>query len=125
MAVGSNRMEESNVFRSMRIFITLSLLAVVGCASPAPSATRSSAAPAASSTQPRTAAQITVGSSEEPVNLNPLNVLPHHFPQHAPYLMIFDSLLQVAPDGTLKPRLAQSWQAAPDNLSFTFMLNPA
>jgi peptide/nickel transport system substrate-binding protein len=95
------------------------ILPLMACAGSAPSDGTRAAAPAAN--QP--AGQITLGSSEEPEHLNPLYVLPHHFPQHAPFVLVFDSLLQIAPDGSLRPRLAASWEAAPDNLSLTFHLD--
>jgi peptide/nickel transport system substrate-binding protein len=67
--------------------------------------------------------QAVIGSSQEPGHLNPLLVLPHHFPVHAPYTLIFDSLIQITPDGDFEPRLAADWDIADDNLSVTFNLH--
>lgn len=69
------------------------------------------------------AGQAVIGSSQEPGHLNPLMILPHHFPVHAPYALIFDSLIQIAPDGSFEPRLASEWKIAEDNLSVTFTLD--
>ncbi|MQA80508.1 MAG: hypothetical protein GEV10_18850 [Streptosporangiales bacterium] len=37
-------------------------------------------------------------------------------------LPMFDTILEIGPDGELKPGLAESWEAADDNLSWTFKL---
>lgn len=38
------------------------------------------------------------------------------------YRQLYDTLLGVAADGTLEPRLAEKWEAADDGLSYTFYL---
>ena len=38
------------------------------------------------------------------------------------YRQLYDTLLAVAPDGTLEPRLAESWDIAEDGMSYTFHL---
>lgn len=83
----------------------------------------SPAAPAASQAAGQAGGQVTIGSTVEPPHLNALNVLPHNFPAHAPYTMIYDSLIQIGADGAIKPRLADKWEAGPDNKSMTFTLN--
>ncbi len=98
------------------------LLALALCAACGPPQMGPTAAGQPAAGQP--AGQVVLGSSEEPLHLNPLFLLPHHFPQHAPYVMLFDSLLQIAPDGRFLPRLAERWEPSADNLSFTFHLNP-
>lgn len=68
--------------------------------------------------------QFVIGSLEEPGNLSPLSALPHHFPEHVPMTLMFDSLVQVLPDGKPAPRLAESWEVSADGRTYTFRLNP-
>jgi peptide/nickel transport system substrate-binding protein len=56
--------------------------------------------------------------------MSPLVDLPHHFPEHIAQTMMFDSLLQFMPDGSLSPKLAQSYETSADKLSYTFKLDP-
>ncbi|UGQ12408.1 ABC transporter substrate-binding protein [Yinghuangia sp. ASG 101] len=37
---------------------------------------------------------------------------------------VFDSLVDMAPDGSFRPWLAQSWEISPDGLEYTFHLRP-
>ena len=37
-------------------------------------------------------------------------------------LNVYDQLTEIAPDGTIMPRLATSWEASPDALTWTFTL---
>jgi peptide/nickel transport system substrate-binding protein len=67
-------------------------------------------------------AQLVLGSLSEPGNLSALSALPHHFPEHVPQTLLFDSLLQLRPDGSLAPRLAEAWEASSDGLTYTFKL---
>jgi len=53
------------------------------------------------------ASQLILGSLEEPPSLSALVDLPHHFPEHVPQTLLFDSLTQFMPDGTVHPKLAQ------------------
>ena len=78
------------------------------------------AAPAAKSSGANT--QFVIGSLEEPGSLSPLADLPHHFPQHVPQTLMFDSLIQVMPDGSAGPKLAEKWEVSPDGLNYTFTL---
>ncbi|MDQ6673254.1 MAG: ABC transporter substrate-binding protein, partial [Chloroflexota bacterium] len=77
-------------------------------------------------TQPQTApaGQLVIGAIEEPASLSPLIDLPHHFPEHVLQTLLFDSLTQYMPDGSVSPKLAQSWDVSSDNRSYTFHLNP-
>jgi peptide/nickel transport system substrate-binding protein len=112
------------------------LLLAVACAPAAPPAARpgerkpaaaqpaATAAPAAAAPVARVGAtgQFVIGSLEEPGSLSPLAALPHHFPEHVPQTLMFDSLIQVLPDGSAGPRLAEKWDTSPDGLTYTFTL---
>jgi peptide/nickel transport system substrate-binding protein len=71
------------------------------------------------------AGEFVIGSLEEPGSLSALVDLPHHFPQHVPQTLLFDSLTQFLPDSTIGPKLATTWEASANNLVYTFTLNPA
>ncbi len=70
------------------------------------------------------AGQLVIGSLEEPASLSALVALPHHFPEHVPQTLLFESLTQFMPDGSVAPKLAESWTVSPDNLVNTFTLAP-
>lgn len=65
-----------------------------------------------------------IGSLEEPGSLSALVQLPHHFPADVPQTLVFESLTQFMPDGTVEPKLATSWEVSDDELTYTFTLNP-
>lgn len=65
-----------------------------------------------------------IGSLEEPGSLSALVQLPHHFPADVPQTLLFDSLTQFMPDGTVEPKLATAWEISEDELTYTFRLNP-
>lgn len=92
----------------------------------APAAKSKEAAKPAEASKPAAksgpAGQFVIGSLEEPGNLSPLANLPHHFPEHVPQTLMFDSLIQVMPDGSVAPKLAEKWDASPDGLTYTFTL---
>jgi peptide/nickel transport system substrate-binding protein len=102
------------------VFLLLgSLLAACGETSPT--------APAAQSGTSQSATMATgtlvIGALEEPANMSPLSALPHHFPEHIAQTLMFDSLLQFMPDGSLTPKLAASYEVSNDKLSYTFKLD--
>lgn len=117
---------------------SLLLLAAAACGGPsttsppAPSgassattsgAASSSAAPASSSTSSKAGGgQLVLGTLEEPGSLSPLVDLPHHFPEHVPQTLLFDSLTQFMPDSTVAPKLAESWTISPDGKEYVFKL---
>jgi len=68
--------------------------------------------------------QLVLGVLEEPASLSALVDLPHHFPEHAPQTLLYDSLTQFMPDGTVRPKLAQTWTVSTNGLVYTFTLNP-
>jgi len=65
-----------------------------------------------------------MGSLEEPTSLSALVNLPHHFPADVPQTLLFDSLVQFMPDGSIEPKLATHWEVSEDDLTYTFTLNP-
>jgi len=73
---------------------------------------------------PAHASQLVLGSLEEPPNLSALTDLPHHFPEHVPQTLLFDSLTQFMPDGTVLPKLAARWEVSKDGRVYTFTLVP-
>ncbi|MBA3944489.1 MAG: hypothetical protein H0X37_08010 [Herpetosiphonaceae bacterium] len=93
-------------------------------ASPAGATTQAVGATVASTASTQPSGQFIIGSLEEPGNLSPLIDLSHHFPEHVPQTMMFDSLIQFMPDSTIHPKLAASWDISPDGKVYTFKLNP-
>lgn len=69
------------------------------------------------------ASTFVIGSLEEPGSLSALVQLPHHFPADVPQTLLFDSLTQFMPDGTVEPKLATSWEVSDNELTYTFHLN--
>ena len=65
-----------------------------------------------------------IGSLEEPGSLSALVQLPHHFPADVPQTLLFDSLTQFMPDGSVSPKLATDWDVSEDERTYTFRLNP-
>jgi peptide/nickel transport system substrate-binding protein len=92
-----------------------------GTAVPTAPAGRGAAPPAAPGGG-RAGDQLVIGSLEEPGSLSALVDLPHHFPEHVPQTLLFDSLTQFMPDGSVAPKLAERWTVSPDNLVYTFTL---
>jgi peptide/nickel transport system substrate-binding protein len=78
--------------------------------------------PLASPAAPQT--KLVLGSLEEPASLSALVDLPHHFPEHVPQTLLYDSLTQFMPDGTVRPKLAQKWEISKGGLVYTFTLAP-
>jgi peptide/nickel transport system substrate-binding protein len=81
-------------------------------------------APATTQQVATASGSLVIGALEEPPSMSPLVDLPHHFPEHIAQTMMFDSLLQFMPDGTLSPKLAQSYETSADKLTYTFKLDP-
>ena len=102
-----------------RFVILLALLVMTGlmlsaCAAPA-------TAPAVGEeVAPAPAGVLTIGLGSEPETLDPGDAV---YVQEQFILMnLFDSLLAMAPDGTLHPGLASDWEANDDFSEFTFTL---
>jgi len=67
---------------------------------------------------------LVLGSLEEPGSLSALADLPHHFPGDMPQTLLFDSLIQYLPDGSVGPKLAQRWEVGAGGTVYTFHLAP-
>lgn len=88
---------------------------------PKPATGQATVAPARAGGAP---SELVIGSLTEPVTLNALNNIGSHFPTYTPIHLIFDSLTQLRPDGTIAPKLAERWESSADGLTFTFTLRP-
>ena len=64
---------------------------------------------------------LTIGVSQEPASFDP-NVNVAAVSAYRYYPNVYESLLQYAPDGTLKPMLAESWTISPDAKTYRFKL---
>jgi peptide/nickel transport system substrate-binding protein len=139
-AIASVLMERARMIAKLAL---LAVLALLGLACSQPTSTPKAESPAAEAPRPGAtsatapaapvgptavakpadgSATLVIGSLEEPGNLNAISALPHHYPEHVPLTMLYDSLTEFQPDGSIGPRLAESWQVTPDGLSFTFKL---
>ena len=68
---------------------------------------------------PRT--DVVIGLVLEPPNLDPTAGAAAAIDEVV-YANVFEGLTRFAPDGSIKPALAQSWEISPDGLSYTFHL---
>ena len=66
---------------------------------------------------------IVVGMQLEPPNLDPTAGAAAAIDEVV-YANVFEGLTRYADDGTIKPALAESWEIAPDGLSWVFHLRP-
>src|SRR4051812_42775254 len=64
---------------------------------------------------------LTIGVSQEPASFDP-NVNVAAVSAYRYYPNVYESLIQYAPDGTLKPMLADSWTISPDAKTYRFKL---
>ena len=67
------------------------------------------------------AADITVGMQLEPPNLDPTAGAAAAIDEVV-YANVFEGLTRFGPDGSVLPGLAESWEIAPDGLSWVFTL---
>ncbi len=100
---------------------------LAACASSAPAAQPQAGeaagegtAAAAESAAPAAGGTLTVGLGSEPETLDPGDAV--YVQEQFVLLNLFDSLLAMAPDATLHPGLASSWEANEDYTEFTFKL---
>lgn len=111
-------MKKSITAAPRRIFKFLSLLSVVLLLGIACSpSSRQPSQPAASATNVEQTFTLAIG--EDVAGLNPQGYDAHSFVALA---MMFEPLVRYGADGTIQPALAESWQASPDNLAWTFKL---
>ena len=66
---------------------------------------------------------IVVGMQLEPPNLDPTSGAAAAIDEVV-YANVFEGLTRFAEDGTVRPALAESWEVAPDGLSWVFHLRP-
>jgi peptide/nickel transport system substrate-binding protein len=66
---------------------------------------------------------IVVGMQLEPPHLDPTAGAAAAIDEVV-YANVFEGLTRFAPDGTIRPALAESWEIAPDDLSWVFHLRP-
>lgn len=67
---------------------------------------------------------LTVGASAEPPTMDPTANDAAAIPQVLLY-NVYETLVKLDSNGELKPLLAQRWEVSPDNLTYTFQLDPA
>ena len=68
-------------------------------------------------------ADITIGMQLEPPHLDPTAGAAAAIDEVV-YANVFEGLTRFAPDGTVRPGLAERWEVAPDGLSWVFYLRP-
>ncbi|MFZ0528957.1 MAG: ABC transporter substrate-binding protein [Propionicimonas sp.] len=95
---------------ALSLALTLGLAACTQASTPA-----SSAAPV------RT---LKLAATLEPASMDPWHNTAASIPQVLLY-NVYETLVKVDPDGSIKPLLAQAWEVTADRLSYTFHLNPA
>jgi peptide/nickel transport system substrate-binding protein len=111
--------------RAVILNIVTLALGLAACSPSAPQPQQSAPKPPAAPTAPPAKTitrDIVIGSLAEPGGLSPLAALPHHFPEHVPQTLLFDSLVEVLPDGSIGPRLATAWDTSSNLLVYTFTL---
>ena len=121
-------MSRSLLFRFILILAAASLL-LAACGQPAatpqPTNAASSATqvPQATTTPaPVQGGTLTIGLSQEPNTLDPGAAV--YVQEQFVLISLFDSLLSIAPDASVHPGLALSWQPNSDYTQFTFKLRP-
>ncbi|MGE5603679.1 MAG: ABC transporter substrate-binding protein, partial [Nitrososphaerales archaeon] len=116
------------------VLLVVTVLAFVGCSAPAPAAQPVAAptaapavateAPAAAPTAaPAKASTFIFGAQGEPICLDPAIGIDGI--SSRVMRQVFEGLVAYEGDTTnVIPRLAQKWETSPDNLTWTFTLNP-
>jgi len=120
------------LFNSIGILVAFSML-LVACGQPAATPQATSAAPQPTVTpqvtntpastntpSPVSGGVLTIGLGSEPNTLDPGAAV--YVQEQFVLISLFDSLLSVAPDASLHPGLALSWQPNTDYTEFTFKL---
>src|SRR3954463_7352073 len=78
------------------------------------------AAPGFAQEQPRRGGTLVVSLPGEPQSLNP--AITTHLPTRIAASNMFNSLVYVGPDQSIRPDLAERWEMSPDGLTYTFHL---
>lgn len=100
------------------VFLVVASLMLVACGAPAPSAPQAQSEAGAET--PATGGTLTIGLGSEPETLDPGDGV--YVQEQFVLISLFDSLLSMAPDTTLHPGLASSWEVNDDYTEFTFNL---
>ncbi len=110
----SNRVFPAPV--ALIVAVALLLLAACAPAQPAQAPSEAAAAPGESAA----GGAMTLGLATEPVSLDPAAGL--YIAERFILMSLFDSLVAMAPDGSLHPGLATAWESNDDATEFTFTL---
>jgi peptide/nickel transport system substrate-binding protein len=97
--------------------VVLALLLVAACAPATTPATDEESAP---STAPASGGRLAIGLATEPVTLDP--AAGFYMAERFILMNIFDTLITMAPDGSLHPGLATAWTVNAEATEFTFTL---
>jgi peptide/nickel transport system substrate-binding protein len=123
--------KRSAIVLTVLTVLALALLALAGCAPAAPSAPAAdagatttdagaTAADAGADAAPAAGGSLTIGLGSEPETLDPGDAV--YVQEQFVLISLFDSLLAMAPDGTLHPGLATAWEPNAEFTEFTFTL---
>ncbi len=113
------------VRRGLAAVVVAVALVLTGCTGgaqqpPAPTGTDPAPTTSAPSADARS---LVIGATAEPATLDPTATDAAAGPQALLY-NVYETLVRLDADGDLKALLAQSWNVTPDNLTYTFRLNP-
>lgn len=109
-----------NRFVVLWVLLVVASLALSACSAAAPGATEEQPAAGAEVQAAAPGGTLTVGLGSEPETLDPGDAV--YVQEQFVLINLFDSLLSMAPDATLHPGLASSWEANDDYTEFTFNL---
>lgn len=109
-----------NRFVVLLVLLVVASLALSACSAAAPGATEEQPAAGAEVQAAAPGGTLTVGLGSEPETLDPGDAV--YVQEQFVLINLFDSLLSMAPDATLHPGLASSWEANDDYTEFTFNL---
>ncbi len=109
-----------NRFVVLWVLLVVASLALSACSAAAPAATEEQPAAGAEVQAAAPGGTLTVGLGSEPETLDPGDAV--YVQEQFVLINLFDSLLSMAPDATLHPGLASSWEANDDYTEFTFNL---
>ena len=109
-----------NRFVVLWVLLVVASLALSACSEAAPAATEEQPAAGAEVQAAAPGGTLTVGLGSEPETLDPGDAV--YVQEQFVLINLFDSLLSMAPDATLHPGLASSWEANDDYTEFTFNL---